>query len=225
MHNLNKITKILGATLVLVASNAALAEDLTISSTATVDNTIDFTVLGTLDFGTLRATAAVAADNCAVLVLPADATADISSALVSGSEANELCQGALGSTNDMVVQSVGGTIVRPEFTVAGLAEFTTLTITVPERPINNDDIYLSQGGDPTGAAVLEMVDFTIYQTNATPADIPVTAGDADITSDATGDITFTLGATLVTDVAGTTSAVSQYVNQPYTGNFDVSVNY
>jgi hypothetical protein len=219
MHNLNKITKILGATLVLVTSNAAMAEDLTITTSAVVDNTIDFTVIGTLDFGTLRATASATVNECAVLVLPADATASITSALIAGSEANTLCNGEPVNSNS-VVQSVGGTIVRPEFTVAGLAEFTTLEITVP---IAGDDIYLSQGGDPAAASVLEMVDFTIYQTNATPAELTVDAsGNTNITSDGTGAINFTLGATLVTDVKASSLA---YVNQPYSGSFDVSIDY
>lgn len=220
MHNLNKITKILGASLVLAASNAAMAEDVNVPVNAVIDNTIDFTVLGTLDFGTLRATPSTVVNECAVLVLPADSADPISSALVAVSEANDLCAGGLVNA---VVQNVGGVIVRPEFTVTGLAQFTTLNLFVPARGAG-DDIYLSQGGDPAAASVLEVVDFTIQQTNATPGPIAITkaTGAGLITADATGDITFTLGATLVTD--GRASSLD-YVNQPYTGAFDVEVTY
>ena len=58
MSNLNKITKILGATFVLAASTSALAAE-TRSATATVEvlNAFTMTVDTALDFGIVRATA------------------------------------------------------------------------------------------------------------------------------------------------------------------------
>jgi hypothetical protein len=226
MHNLNKITKILGATLVLVASNAAMAEDVTVDVKASVDNTILFSVAGELNFGVLRATASATLNECGILIVPADVNDPISltPSLIAGSEANGLCGAGL---NNAVIQNVNGGITRPVFTISGLADFTPLQVTVPARDATAGAqvIAMTQGGNPSGSSVINVVDFTIETTTAsTPGAVIIdtTEGTGTLTADGNGDIVFTMGATLVTDTKASSLA---YVNQPYETDFEVTVNY
>jgi hypothetical protein len=216
MHNLNNITKIMGATILLVGSSAALAETLNIPATATVDNTIDFTVAGTLDFGILRAQPGATVNTCKALVVPAN-PADPTDDVITGTETAALC--SAGDATDAVIQSVGGTITRPVFTVAGLAAFTTLEVTVP---LLGDDVTLALNPAPTGASEFKLRDFTVYQSSGTATDVNLTSGVGDIVANATGDIEFSVGVTIITDVA---SASPAYENAAYEGDFDIIVDY
>jgi hypothetical protein len=217
MHNLNNITKILGTTLLLLGSSAALAQEtLSVPATATVDNTIDFTFAGTLDFGTLRAVAGAVINECQVLVVPANPASATSAAIVGGSETAGLC---LSLAADAVIESVGGTIAVPVFTVAGLAPFTTLDVTVP---LTAADVTLALNPAPAGAAVFNLRDFTVYQSSGTAANITLTTGVGSITANGTGDIIFSVGATISTDEAASSLA---YQNAPYEGSFDVTVDF
>jgi hypothetical protein len=217
MHNLNNITKILGTTLLLVGSSAALAQEtLSVPATATVDNTIDFTLAGTLDFGTLRAQPGQTVAQCVALVVPAN-PGDATSAAITGTETAALCSG--GAATDGVIQSVGGTIAVPVFTVAGLAAFTTLDVTVP---LTAAAVTLALNPAPAGAGEFKLRDFTVYQSSGTPADVALSAGVGAIVAGGTGEIIFSVGATIITDVTATTPA---YQNASYDGTFDVIVDF
>lgn len=211
MHNLNKITKILGASLVLLASNAALGETLSVPTTVAVDNTIDFTLAGTLDFGIIRATGNNDGTNCAGIVVSAN-PAVANTTTLGGTAASNCSTG-----NDAVMQSVGGVIARPVFTVAGLAGFTALDLTLPVTPT----ALTLTGGAPAGAPAFRLYDITAYQTTGTAAFV---ANGGTVTANATGDITFNVGATIVTDSEAYTGTFS-YENSTYEGTFDVTVEY
>lgn len=216
MHNLNNITKILGATVLLVGSSAVMAETLTVPATVTIDNTIDFSLVGTLDFGTLRATPGATISQCVALVVPAN-PASATTAVITGTETAALC--SAGAASDGVIQAVGGTITRPVFTVAGLAAFTALDVTVP---VAAAALTLNLNPEPAGASVFNLRDFTVYQSSGTAGDVTLTAGVGTITADATGDISFSVGAAILTDVTATSPA---YENAAYSGEFDVIVAY
>ncbi|MCV2885896.1 hypothetical protein OE749_14450 [Aestuariibacter sp. AA17] len=187
-------------------ATSANAETLTVPATVAVDNSINFTLTGSLDFGIVRATVDNTAGNCVGITLPANPASALNSTL--GTAAAAACTGA----GTAVLQNVGGTPARPSLQVAGLAPFTALTLTLPAAPV---DLVLNPA--PTGAPVLRLFDFTAYQTSGTPAAVTTT-----VTADASGAIAFNVGATLTTD-PGTPTLT--YENTTYTGDFDVTVTY
>jgi hypothetical protein len=215
MFNPNKITKILGATFVLVATTSVMAETLTVPSTVTVDNTIDFQTLGSLDFGIVRATVDGAGSLCAGIVVSANpATANTTT--LAGTAAT-----ACPNVGTSVLQTVGGTVARPTFTVAGLAPFTVLQIAVPNTTTAPVEMDLTP--KPAGAPSLQLYDFTVYRSSGTtPAFVTLTNGAGTIDASSTGAIAFSVGATLTTDAAASTLT---YQNVAYTADFDVTVTY
>jgi hypothetical protein len=215
MHNFNKITKVLGATFLLVGTSTAMAETLTVTTAVTVDNTIDFQTDGvSLDFGTIRATVDDSGSECVGIVVSANPAVAETSTLTT--DAASACPNA----GDAVLQTVGGTVTRPGFTVAGLAAFTVLDLVLPDTSSAGVEMTLNPA--PTGAPSLIMYDFSAYQSSGTPALISLSSGAGSITADATGDIAFTVGATLTTDSA---SSTLEYQNVGYAGSFDVEVTY
>ena len=72
MTKLHAIAKTIGATLLVVSANAAVAETLSVSSTVEVDNTINFTTAGTLDFGKVRAIVGDDVNDCVGIVVAAN---------------------------------------------------------------------------------------------------------------------------------------------------------
>ncbi|NVK54238.1 MAG: hypothetical protein HWE26_01375 [Alteromonadaceae bacterium] len=206
MKKFSKNLSVLGAALIATMAGSVSAETLTVPVAVTVDNTIDFTLTGTLDFGTIRATAdGSAAVNCVGLTMPANPASPLNATLGTA--------GALACTADgtAVIQNVGGTPTRPEFAVAGLAPFTALTLTLPSTA----DLALNPA--PAGAPILQLIDFTAYQSSGTPG-----AATTTVTADGTGNIAFTVGATMITDPGTPTLA---YENTAYAGEFDVTVSY
>ncbi|MDC8829761.1 DUF4402 domain-containing protein [Alteromonas gilva] len=206
MKTFNKNLSVIGTALIATLAGSASAETVTVPVTLTVDNTIAFTQTGTLDFGTLRATAdGSAAVNCVGLTMPANPASALNATL--GTAGSTACT----ATGTAVIQNVGGTPTRPEFAVAGLAPFTVLTLTLPTTA----DLALNPA--PAGAPIFRLLDFTAYQSSGTPGAVTTT-----VTADNVGDIAFTVGATIITDP---TTASLQYENTSYTGDFDVTVSY
>ena len=206
MIKLNKLTKAIGTAALLVGASSALAETVTVPASVSVNNAIDFTFTGTLDFGTIRATADVDNTDCAVLSLPANPASPIAAVASGGSS---LCVAA----GDAVIQSVGGVPARPEFAIAGVAPFTNLTLTLPAAPIT------LEANLPAGSANFTVGNFTAYRTSGTPGAITTTIQTA---SD--GIASFTMGAEIATHVAAIVSPA--YENGiPYEGTFDVTVAY
>lgn len=189
-----------------LSSLTAMAETATVSATVTVDNSIDFTATGTMNFGTLRAKADNTGTNCAYLTLVANpATTTLQSTAGANTTAN------CGNTGGSTLQAVGGTIARPTFTIGGVAGFTTLAVTLPT------EVELTAALAP-GAASFYLRDFTAYKTSGTPGAVTST-----IQVDGTGAATFVLGATLATDGEASTSGYEDSI--PYSGDIEVEVAY
>ncbi|HEY7885069.1 MAG TPA: DUF4402 domain-containing protein [Cellvibrionaceae bacterium] len=206
MIKFNKLSKGVGAALLLVGASAALAETVTVPATVSVNNAIDFTFTGTLDFGEIRATASPTVDECAVLALPANPA----SPLGASADPTQLCADGAGVA---VIQSVGGTPARPVFTVAGVAPFSNLSLTLPAAPITLSAAL------PPGSATFTVGEFTAYRTSGTPGVITTV-----IQANGTGDATFTVGAEIATHVAAIVDPLYED-GIPYTGSFDVTVEY
>jgi hypothetical protein len=203
------LAKTLGAVMLCAGAHAALAETVSVPASVTVNNAIDFTFTGTLDFGTVRAVADGTDLTCTGLELPANPTLPITADIPAACSAGE---------GDAVIQSVGGTPARPVFTVAGTAPFTNLTVTVPDTTIP-----LTAATGP-GTPQFFLSEFTVYRTSGTATTITIDAdGEGILQTNATGEATFTVGATLATHLG--TVANTNYQDMAYTGTFDVEVVY
>ncbi len=208
-----KLLKGLSAAALLAGANLAMAETVTVPATVTVNNAINFTFTGTLDFGQVRAKASPTAATCVGLQLPASAgAATLITPAGTVAAYNTACTTKTDTTNGLSLQAVGGTPARPVFTIAGVAPFTTLQLALPSAA---EDLTASTG---PGTAQFQLVDFTAFKTSGTPGGVTTT-----ISTDATGGATFNVGATLITDPSGPTT--SNYQDLAYTGDFDVSVTY
>lgn len=201
MFNPNKITKILGATFVLVSSNSVFAEQVT---TATVTTTVQnaFTLVETtpLNFGTVRAVADnTGAANIAILTL-SPAGAIVPTAGVANSALT-----SLGGANAGV------------FTVSGAASFTNLTVTFPA------DFTLTNGAAPPGSPVFDVLQADWVGTIVGGANDGVTYAGGNMQTDVTGAVALNVGTQLKTDSAvGTTG---QYLDAAYTGTYTMDISY
>lgn len=202
-----KLAKGLGAAMLFLGANVALAETLTVPATVTVNNAINFTFTGSLDFGQVRATADSTAAECVGLQLASSAGA---AALTTpaGAQYTAACTAA----GTAALQAVGGTPARPVFTIAGVAPFTTLNLALPSTAVN-----LTAATGP-GTPQFQLVDFTAFKTSGTAGALTTS-----IIVDAGGGATFNVGATLMTDPG--TPTTTTYQDLAYTGSFDVSVTY
>ncbi|GAB2915771.1 hypothetical protein [Rheinheimera gaetbuli] len=208
MIKINNLTKGLAAALVMASAGSAIAETVTVPATVSVNNAIDFQFTGALDFGILRATADATLDTCAILELPANPASAVA-AVASG--AGTLCTAGAGTA---VLQSVGGVIARPEFTIAGVAPFTNLVLTLPAASIT-----LTAAAVPPGSANFTVGNFTAWRTSGTPGAVTTA-----ISTTAAGTAAFTVGAQIATHVGAIVGPVYQD-STPYTGSFDVEVAY
>jgi hypothetical protein len=205
----HKIVKGLSVAMLLMGANAVLAETVNVPASVTVNNAIDFTFTGSLDFGQVRATAAAAAGTCAGLVL--GTTTTTLTAAAAGTGFALLCTTVGGA-----LQSVGGTPARPVFTIAGVAPFATLTLTLP-APTILAAVDLTAATGP-GTPQFKLTDFTARKTSGTPSTLT-----SSVMTDADGGATFTVGATLINETAAITNV--NYQDLTYSGEFDVSVAY
>lgn len=203
------------ATLVMASSAAFAAETVTVPVSVSVNNAIDFTFTGTLDFGTVRATASSVALDCRILNLPANPASPIAAqgSYPKTGDFNGVCTNVAPTA---ALTAVGGTPARPVFTVQGLAPFTALTLTLPTAVVDLSAVL------PGDYASFQVGDFTAYKTSAPVGNVPTTAGG--LVADATGLATFTVGASLATDATVFTGSNYQD-GVPYSGTFDVTVAY
>lgn len=202
-----KLVTGLSAAMLLMGANVALAETVTVPATVTVNNAIDFTFTGTLDFGEVRANGDSTAAECSGIVLSP------TSLVLTAAPTSATCS----SAGTSVIQAVGGTVARPVFTIAGVAPFTTLNLTVPNTAV---DLTAATG---PGTAQFQLINFTAQKTSAPAGAITLVAGAGTFQTDAVGGAVFTVGATLITD-PGTPTIVT-YQDLAYAGSFDVSVTY
>lgn len=201
------IVKRLAAAMMVVAAPSLMAETVQVPASVTVNNAIDFTVDGTLNFGEVRATAVSAATTCAGLTMP---TTSLTLAEASGGSFDTTCTTVAGA-----LQAVGGTPSRPTFTIAGVAPFTTLTLTLPTGVVN-----LTAATGP-GTPQFRVIDIVARKTSGSAQDISGTT----FMTDADGGATFTVGATLITDPTAYTATTAQYQEMTYSGQFEVAVTY
>lgn len=208
MSKFTKLTKAFGTAAILVGASSALAETVTVPASVTVNNAIDLTFTGELNFGEVRATADATDEICTGLAMPANPA----SALVA--QVPALCAGGEG---DADLLAIGGTPTRPEFTVAGTAPFSTMTLTVP------DDAQALTAATGPGTPQFFLSEFTAYRTGASAETITLDVdGVGTFPTNASGGATFTVGATLGTNL-GVSSA--NYQDLAYTGSFEVEVTY
>lgn len=213
MIKLNKLTQAIATAALLVGASAAFAEEVTVPASVTVNNAIDFTFTGELNFGEIRAEAHAADDTCKILEMPANPAGALASVTPAVGQLCELDGGTLAS--------VGGTPSRPEFTIAGVAPFTDLTLTMPD-PATPITLVAAVGPDRAGFTV---GNFSAYRTSGTAGNITLdTDGIGEITTTAAGIATFTVGAQIATHVGILTD--TSYENDiPYEGEFIVTVEY
>ena len=218
------LAKSLGVASLLMGSGMASAETLNIPATVAVNNAIDFTSTGTLDFGVLRATASHVANDCRIITMPANPASALAAVATyptgTSSDYNTICT-VSGTSITAALQSVSGTPTRPVFTLAGLAPFSNMTLTLPSGAGN---IVPLVGALPPGSAGFTIGDFTAYKTSAPAATIALASGVGTVQADASGGAVFTVGASIATDATVFTGANYQD-GTPYTGAFDVTVTY
>ncbi|NDV91716.1 hypothetical protein GTH32_11025 [Alteromonas sp. 345S023] len=218
MKLLNKmIVKALAGSALLSVAGSTLATEVTVQASTTVDNAIDLTVAGTLNFGTVRAVVGSADGDCAGLTLPAEDGQPLEAA--SGTAFTAACT----APSDAVLIAVDNSVERPEFTVAGLAPFTNVTLSA----INGGtDGRLEITGAPSTIPWFVLTDWTAYQSSGfSPAAIDLTT-TGNIAADSNGEIVFTVGATLQTAATPTTDGITAaYQEEAHEGEFTVEVVY
>lgn len=206
MKQLNqKVVKGLSVAMLLMGANLAIAEVVSIPASVTVNNAIDLTFTGTLDFGEVRATADTTNELCSGLTLGTSSLALTTPA--AAAPFSTACTGPGTSA----LQSVGGTVARPSITIAGAAPFTTLDVILPTTA------NLTAPG-AAGAPIFQLIGFTALKTSGTSAPVAT-----NIQTDGSGGAVFTVGATLITDPG--IPAILSYQDQAYEGTFDVTVEY
>jgi hypothetical protein len=204
MNNLNKITRILGTVLVLATSSSAMADqDATGKATIQVLNTFEFLAVSDLDFGIVRATADdTSAGDVATLLISGDPTVTSIATDVNLAKLTVLTEGS-----------------PAEFTVAGVAAFANLTITLPSSTIT-----LVASGLPGTAANFKVGTFTAWLTSGGNTGLYDGASNK-LLADNSGNATFNVGATLTTDEAGDLITQGYEDDIPYAGSFDVTIEY
>ncbi|MCZ2720692.1 DUF4402 domain-containing protein [Marinomonas sp. 15G1-11] len=182
----------------LGAASFSMAETVNTTATVTVQNAFNLVEATPFTVGTIRATADPAGTETATVVIPADGSAP--TAATSGAPA-------------AVSVLTAGTPAT--YTVDSAAGFTSLTLTLPAAPIN-----LTAAAAPPGTPKFTLGTFTGYITSGPNNGTAYAA--ANLQTDATGAVSFSVGATLTTDAAASTSP---YIDGDYTGTFPVIVIY
>jgi hypothetical protein len=213
---INKLTKGLGFAALVALAGSVQAETVTVDASVQVDNAIDFTVAGAMNFGIVRATPNVADGECVGLRMPANPASPLAN--VGFADLDPLCT---ANTADVaIIQAVGGTPERPILTIQGVPAFSNMKLEFETDPIAM--VTTAPAGSPT----FTLTDLTAYKTSGTPGNIaidPIT-GAGEVTVDAAGLATFTMGGTLLTHV-GTLDPGANYLDSTYTGSFEVTVSY
>jgi hypothetical protein len=213
MFKPNKITKILGATFVLVSSNSVLAEETSpVSATVTVLNAFDFVKVNDLNMGTVRASNVAGASNFATFDLLADGTT-----------------AASGDVNGAVIQLLGTAGTPASFTIAGVTSFAPMAVTFPSTATT----LLPASAAPTSAnfiipaglsnvAAMTTGGYTVAVGGTlVTAQANTVSNIATITADGAGAAAFTVGARIQTNP----DASRTYTDEAYTGSFTISVDY
>jgi len=193
-------TKLLGITSLLVISVPVVAETTSVNAQVEVLNAFNLTKGNDLNFGTIRATAG--------------ASGDIASYTLSADPAATVGVATPGSTDAIIQELVYGN--PGSFTIDGVANFSSLTLTVPEY---TTAAPLDVSHTDPASNNFELTALTAYDvTNSSP--ITLTAGVGTIVADSTGNFEFNIGGTISTVDDGIA-----YTDGSYTASFDVIVEY
>ncbi|PKF61168.1 hypothetical protein CW745_11070 [Psychromonas sp. psych-6C06] len=214
-------TKLLGVTVLLSATTSAVAvESVTSTATVTVQNAFTFSEGAALDFGTIRAAAVAAGDatNGSDTGASGGTTPDVASLTLASIDAGTSIVDGATAAIQILTPGTAGT-----YTIAGVAPYSTLTITLPTAT-SAAAIKLTSGSVPPGSAYFWMYDFEATVTSGTKNGTAYsTAGD--LTADLNGDASFSVGATLATSHPATASAQAGYQDVAYTGSYTITVDY
>ncbi|CAH9066011.1 hypothetical protein PSECIP111951_03512 [Pseudoalteromonas holothuriae] len=184
-----------------ILSAPALAKTQQFSATVNVQNTFNMTKGKDLSFGTIRAKADTTNADIASLVIPSDPDAQATTD-TTGTGAVIAILGEEGSA--------------AEFSIEGLPQYASLTIT---NPTETD---LVAGGSQDSDAKFKLSDFTYFVRVGTSAG--AVTGNT-LRADAEGKIEFLLGATLNTSNNSTDGTTTDYVDGEYSGTFNLEVDY
>lgn len=201
---MNKFTSVAAAFAVLSATSSYALETAQGTATVTVQNSFSFSQATALDFGTIRTivSSADGTPNVVTMTLPADGSNPTIAETTAGT----------GNT-----RSASMNVITPgtpgEFTVSNAAPNTRLTITLPGT------FNLTNGsGGPTFLA--EVTEALI--TSGTSANSLYDGTNNFLTTDATGNGSFSVGGTLSTDASGN---AQNYQDVAYTGQYTITVDY
>ncbi len=189
---------VIGSILFAGASSLALAETVNTTATVTVQNAFNLLEATPFDLGTIRATADPAGTETATVLVPAD-----------GSSPTAATSGAPAAVSILTAGSPA------TYTIDSAAGFTSLTLTLPGAPI-----AVAAGAAPPGTPAFTLGTFTGYITSGPNSGTAYAASN--LQTDATGAVSFAVGATLTTDATVTTAP---YIDGAYTGTFPVIVVY
>ncbi|CUB02498.1 DUF4402 domain-containing protein [Marinomonas fungiae] len=182
----------------LLSSNALALESLNSDATVIVNNAFTLAETAEMTFGSIRATADTTNTATASLTLPADGSAG---AVTAGTPADA----------NIVVISAG---TPASFAVTNAAPFTTLTLTLPSSAIT-----LATAG---GTAEFTVDTFNAIIRGGQNDGDAYTSGTPNLRTDASGAVSFDVGATLHTDA---TTPATDYLDGTYTGSYQVQVDY
>ncbi|MGS0692608.1 hypothetical protein [Shewanella sp. 30m-9] len=212
MKNVSLVAKAVGLALVMVASAPVMAaETENATASVTVKNAFEMVVAKPLNFGEITAVVDLAVAD------------GVSASITMSPNPTEQATVVNGAANAATIRSlVPG---EPgEVTVAGVAPYSELSVTLPEAADKTNVVAASA---PPGSPKFVLSAITAF----------ITSGDNDgtlyvhdtnkLTADGQGNASFNFGGTLTTDVnvAGTNVVDRQYQDGEFTGTFPITVSY
>lgn len=213
MKNINKLSKIVAASLGTVATLGMLpqaaAETVSLQATVDVLNTFTLVQDNQINFGTIRAKASTDGANTAFITLPANATTNASVGTAVGANNTDV-----PGITELTAGSPG------QYSVSGAASFTSLTISV-----DADSVNLTGTGIPPGKPTYLQLG-TLRVRDSTGAETPLNTTGTTLPTIGDGTLTFTVGGTLSTqDTADLALTDGNYADGTYAGSLVLTVVY
>ena len=209
MKNISMVAKAVGLALVMVVSAPVVAaETENATASVTVKNAFEMVVAKPLSFGEITA------------VVDLTDTDGVSASITMSPNPTEQATVVNGEGNAATIRSlVPG---EPgEVTVAGVAPYSELSVTLPTTPTN-----VVAASAPPGSPKFVLSAITAFITSG-DNDGTIYAADNKLTADGQGNASFNFGGTLTTDVyvADTNVIDRQYQDGEFTGTFPITVSY
>ncbi|MCL1139974.1 hypothetical protein [Shewanella pneumatophori] len=209
MKNISMVAKAVGLAFVMVASAPVMAaETENATASVTVKNAFEMVVAKPLNFGEITA------------VVDLTDTDGVSASITMSPNPTEQATVVNGAGNAATIRSlVPG---EPgEVTVAGVAPYSELSVTLPTTPTN-----VVAASAPPGSPKFVLSTITAFITSG-DNDGTLYADGNKLTADGQGNASFNFGGTLTTDVyvAETNVIDRQYQDGEFTGTFPITVSY